>query len=195
MYRISTDAEYLESGKIVVDADGIPVNLGYRGTGSPVGKVSAPVGSVYTDAAATNGAIRWIKTRGTGNTGWKVEYGDTGWRDVSSSIEDRMSPLEFTDGAKLLVRRIGDLAYLKISGRVYVRSQFGKLCDNFTGFRPEGYSQFNLSKSADINAGVYQIRVESGTVDGALTSGGDRSIMGYWDVAQAWPSSLPGTPA
>ena len=49
----------------------------FQGHGSPNGVVAAPVGSIYTDLAATNGAIRWIKTSGTENTGWKVEYGDT----------------------------------------------------------------------------------------------------------------------
>ena len=69
MHRISSDKEYYANGKVVIDADGIPVELGYRGTGSPEGKVAAPVGSTYTDTAATNGAIRWIKTSGTGATG------------------------------------------------------------------------------------------------------------------------------
>jgi hypothetical protein len=55
------------------------------GTGFPEGVITAPVGSMYTDTAATNGAIRWIKATGSGNTGWKVEYGDTGWRDLSAT--------------------------------------------------------------------------------------------------------------
>lgn len=84
MHRISTDIEYLQSGKIIIDADGIPVDLGYRGTGFPEGRVTAPVGSIYTDQAATGGAIRWIKKSGTGATGWAVEYGDTGWRNITS---------------------------------------------------------------------------------------------------------------
>ena len=97
MKRISTDAEYLDSGKLVIDADGIPFEPAaksyvdrrapidsFTGTGSPEGKVAAPVGTVYTDSAATNGAIRWVKTSGTVNTGWRVEYGDTGWRNITS---------------------------------------------------------------------------------------------------------------
>jgi hypothetical protein len=55
------------------------------GTGSPEGVVTAPVGSMYTDTDATNGAIRWIKATGSGNTGWKVEYGDTGWRNLNAT--------------------------------------------------------------------------------------------------------------
>ena len=77
MKRISTDAEYLNDGKVTVDADGIPVDLGYRGTGSPEGKITAPVGSVYTDTEATNGSVRWVKASGTGSTGWRDDYSAT----------------------------------------------------------------------------------------------------------------------
>ena len=66
----------------------------YRGTGSPEGKVSAPVGSVYTDTAATNGAIRWIKTSGTGNTGWRdyadKTYVDAEITDLSNELDGRV---------------------------------------------------------------------------------------------------------
>ena len=111
MKRISTDADYLESGKIVLDADGIPfepASKGYvdqrvpvssfTGTGSPEGKVSAVVGSIYTDSVATNGAIRWVKTSGTGTTGWRVEYGDTGQRVITHSGA----------GGTLRIRRVGN---------------------------------------------------------------------------------------
>lgn len=57
-----------------------------KGTGSPEGAIAAPVGSRYVDTAATNGAIEWIKATGAGNTGWKVMYGDTGWRNISASL-------------------------------------------------------------------------------------------------------------
>ena len=56
------------------------------GTGSPQGVVSAPVGSQYRDTAATTGAVIWVKASGTGTSGWVVQYGDTGWRNVSSLI-------------------------------------------------------------------------------------------------------------
>ena len=32
----------------------------------------------------TNGALKWIKESGNGNTGWKVLIGDTGWRTLNS---------------------------------------------------------------------------------------------------------------
>lgn len=45
------------------------------GTGMPNGVVSAPVGSKYIDTNATNGAVEWVKSSGTGNTGWVVSVG------------------------------------------------------------------------------------------------------------------------
>ena len=54
-----------------------------HGTGMPNGKVVAPVGTTYVDTAVTNGAIKWIKRRGTDNQGWEVLTGDTGWRNLN----------------------------------------------------------------------------------------------------------------
>ena len=53
-----------------------------HGTGMPNGKVTAPVGTTYVDTAVTNGALKWIKRRGTDNQGWEVLTGDTGWRTL-----------------------------------------------------------------------------------------------------------------
>ena len=53
-----------------------------HGTGMPNRKVTAPVGTTYVDTAVTNGALKWIKRNGTGNEGWEVLTGDTGWRTL-----------------------------------------------------------------------------------------------------------------
>ena len=53
-----------------------------HGTGMPNGKITAPVGTTYVDTAVTNGALKWIKRRGTDNQGWEVLTGDTGWRTL-----------------------------------------------------------------------------------------------------------------
>ena len=166
----------------------------YRDTGSPEGKVSAPVGSIYTDSAATNGAIRWIKTSGTGNTGWKVEYGDTGWRDISSSIVNRSSPLVFAAGAGIHIRRVQGTVQYRIFGDITVASQFGKLTDNFTGFRPQRDGQMELiSRAADLKAGTWQVRLENGISGEKLCIAGESRLM-MWDTEQPWPATLPGTP-
>ena len=54
-----------------------------HGTGFPERKVTAPVGTTYVDTNVTNGALKWIKTRGNGNEGWEVLSGDTGWRKLN----------------------------------------------------------------------------------------------------------------
>lgn len=55
-----------------------------HGRGMPNGTVTAPVGTTYVDEAVTNGALKWIKKTGTGNTGWEVLIGDTGWKIIPS---------------------------------------------------------------------------------------------------------------
>ena len=55
-----------------------------HGRGMPNGVVTAPVGTTYVDEAVTNGALKWIKKSGTGNTGWEVLIGDTGWEIIPS---------------------------------------------------------------------------------------------------------------
>lgn len=55
-----------------------------HGRGMPNGVVTAPVGTTYVDEAVTNGALKWIKKSGNGNTGWDVLIGDTGWKIIPS---------------------------------------------------------------------------------------------------------------
>ena len=59
----------------------LPDNVGHeiRGTGSPEGRITAEIGTTYVDVNVTNGALKWMKESGNGNTGWKVLVGDTGW--------------------------------------------------------------------------------------------------------------------
>ena len=64
----------------------LPDNVGHeiRGTGSPEGRITAEIGTTYVDVNVTNGALKWIKESGNGNTGWRVLIGDTGWRTLDS---------------------------------------------------------------------------------------------------------------
>ena len=55
-----------------------------HGRGMPNGVVTAPVGTTYVDEVVTNGALKWIKKSGTGNVGWDVLIGDTGWKTLPS---------------------------------------------------------------------------------------------------------------
>ena len=81
------------------------------GTGQPNGRVAAPPGSTYIDTAVTCGAVKWIKMWGTGNTGWTVLYGDTGWRDIKALLDP------FWDStSNIQLRRINKVVYLRSSG-------------------------------------------------------------------------------
>ena len=192
MKRISTDAEYLDSGRVVIDADGIPVELGYRGVGFPEGKVSAPVGSIYTDTAATAGAIRWIKTRGTGNTGWRVEYGDTGWRNISSLIINGW-------GGSVYVRRINASVELRVEGLTRSESSYDIMTIP-AGFLPDSVSGFGFRfvlHQADSTASQTRFRLVSNRLTTVNTAAVPGPYYGgvVWTTSETWPTTLPGIPA
>lgn len=81
------------------------------GTGMPNGVVTAPVGTYYIDTAGTNGAWRWIKKAGTGNTGWVCIEGDTGLRRMDPA--DFLAPFNVT-GSQGYIRRINDVVYYSV---------------------------------------------------------------------------------
>ena len=53
------------------------------GTGMPNGRVNGTLGQTYVDTAKTNGALKWIKRTPSGNQGWAVLDGDTGWKNLN----------------------------------------------------------------------------------------------------------------
>lgn len=79
-----------------------------HGRGMPNGVVIAPVGTTYVDEAVTNGALKWIKKSGTGNTGWEVLIGDTGWKVLPS-----VSKL---GGSYVKVRRVNNVVSYQFGG-------------------------------------------------------------------------------
>ena len=79
-----------------------------HGRGMPNGVVTAPVGTTYVDEAVTNGALKWIKKTGTGNTGWEVLIGDTGWKIVPS-----VSKL---GGSYVKIRRVNNVVSYQFGG-------------------------------------------------------------------------------
>lgn len=83
-------------------------NWEIHGRGMPNGVVTAPVGTTYVDEAVTNGALKWIKKSGTGNTGWEVLIGDTGWKVLPS-----VSKL---GGSFVKVRRVNNVVSYQFGG-------------------------------------------------------------------------------
>ena len=84
------------------------------GTGMPNGVVSAPPGSYYTDTAGTNGAWRWLKKSGAGNTGWECIVGDTGWRNILTVPQASSNTGTNIIGGSILVRRINNSVHFRI---------------------------------------------------------------------------------
>ena len=78
-----------------------------RGSGSPVGKVTATMGVRYVDTSKSQGALRWTKTDANSNNGWKVLYGDTGWMSVPQILSPSMK------ASSVKIRRINNTVYLQ----------------------------------------------------------------------------------
>lgn len=78
------------------------------GTGMPNGKVEGTLGQTYVDTAKTNGALKWIKRTPSGNTGWAVLDGDTGWKTLNSTSK--------LGNSFVKARRINDIVQLQFGG-------------------------------------------------------------------------------
>ena len=78
------------------------------GTGMPNGKVEGKLGQTYIDTAKTNGALKWIKRTPSGNTGWAVLDGDTGWKTLNSASK--------LGNSYVKARRINDIVQLQFGG-------------------------------------------------------------------------------
>lgn len=108
----------------------LPENVGHeiRGTGSPEGRVVAEIGTTYVDVNVTNGALKWIKEKGSGNTGWKVLIGDTGWRTLNTVSK-------LTVGSRtsfIKIRRVNNLVSYNFGGLDW--GWFGIIRRNGPGF-------------------------------------------------------------
>lgn len=99
-----------------------------HGTGMPNGRVSAPIGTTYVDMAVTNGALKWIKESGDGNTGWKVLIGDTGWRTLN--IVSKLNT------ASLQIRRVNNAVTYNFGGLSW--GWFGIVRRNGQGYVGQG---------------------------------------------------------
>jgi hypothetical protein len=190
--------EFLDAPSLKVPSGKI-TSLNFReGNGSPEGVVTAPVGTKYIDLLATNGAIEWIKATGAGATGWRVTFGDTGWRNISTFMLDPW--LSGTWWA--YIRRVGDVAFLQASANSSAGATTSKLFDIPAGFRPNGAGFMYTG-----NLGLNYIPAHGGSVHigplgnghslyPAVAAANARWVI-TWPVMDAgpWPVTLPGTAA
>lgn len=160
------------------------------GSGFPNGVVSASVGSIYIDTAVTNGASSWIKKSGTGNTGWQVLEGDTGWRNLGPIWEQIAEPI--------YIRRDRFMCYVTTFGEGLTIT--GKVVNSRVtmdaGFKPFGRAELLITNNGAI---VGRILVKQFDVALFLTT----NTIGIYNAianssyltAEPWPATLPGTPA
>jgi len=161
------------------------------GTGSPEGVVTAPVGSQWTDTAATTGAVKWIKATGTGNTGWVVEYGDTGQRNLEA---ESLSNSWALASSIFRLRRIGATVGLSIG--VDKTSATGD--DVYTlpsGFRPVS-TTYGISSSATDDY-AHMVVTSGGVISFSRTymHVAAHYLSMSFQTSDAWPTSLPGSAA
>lgn len=97
------------------------------GTGMPNGKVEGTLGQTYVDTAKTNGALKWIKRTASGNQGWAVLDGDTGWKALP--VVSKLG------GSYIQIRRINDTVYYQFGGLSW--GWFGILRRGAPGYIPQ----------------------------------------------------------
>lgn len=176
----------LENSKLTFGASDVAM---IADNGMPNGKVLAPVGSTYIDRDATNGAIRWIKkTGGDSVNGWAVDYGDTGWRNITPN------PLPANIASTTIrIRRCGDIVEFSMGSTEFVLATETKMFDRL----PEG---FRIPSGVYTNAGLGPETAHTGRV--SLTSdniktqasvGKYKTTYVRFTTDDAWPATLPGT--
>ena len=143
-----------------------------HGTGMPNGKVEAPIGTTYVDTAVTNGALKWIKQSGTGNTGWKVLIGDTGWRTLNSISK-------LTDGSRtstIKIRRVNNLVTYNFGGLQW--GWFGIVRRNGKGFARHNSSGDKGAKVLGVGGIPLGFRSEASLIGGIYNDAG--KPYGIW---------------
>ena len=166
-----------------------------RGSGSPVGKVTATMGVRYVDTSKSQGAVRWTKTDANSNNGWKVLYGDTGWRSVPQILSPSMK------ASSVKIRRINQTVYLQatITEWAYEWNRGGTPLPD--GFRPrsqiryyipglEGDSDIQLIVTTNGTINAYGVNPQPTPPAFPVTL-----TVSYLadDSNVSWPTGLPGT--
>lgn len=171
-----------------------PGEFELRGTGMPNGVVTATPGTYYTDTAGTNGAWRWFKTSGTGNTGWVVIHGDTGWRSHWESWQTAVNNgVTNPTGGVFVYRRVNETVYITAS--VHLTSAGGWI-KPAAGFSGRG-TQVIYAKAWDqgVARAVWDwssgFRFDSSPTTGVTHVGLNNSYA----TSDPWPTVLPGVPA
>ena len=149
-----------------------------HGRGMPNGVVTAPVGTTYVDEAVTNGALKWIKKSGTGNTGWEVLIGDTGWRTLPA-----VSKL---GNSFVKVRRKNDTIFYQFGGLSW--GWFGIVRRGGAGYQLQGSDRERNCYILGLNGVPQGFRSESSLIGGIYNDKG--TPYGTWYLGGAGDSHM-----
>lgn len=159
---------------------------GLSGTGTPEGVRTAPVGTIYTDTAATRGAIRWIKASGTGATGWRVLWGDTGERSLPL-------PEGLTNGI-ITIQRMNAEVTVRVQSIVNAAAQVALIVTALpVGWRPSSVPTGAAMVSGNNPTGALQVS-SSWDLTYSAPAGNFRHGVLKFQTPDTWPTVLPGTP-
>ena len=149
-----------------------------HGTGMPNGKVTAPVGTTYVDTAVTSGALKWIKRQGSGNQGWEVLTGDTGWRALN--IKSKLG------NSYLKVRRKNDVVTYQFGGLSW--GWFGVIRRGGVGYEAQGSDRERNCYILGLGGVPVGFRSESSLIGGIYNDKG--TPYGTWYLGGAGDSNM-----
>lgn len=149
-----------------------------HGQGMPNGKVSAPVGTTYVDTAVTSGALKWIKRQGSGNQGWEVLTGDTGWRALN--IKSKLG------NSYLKIRRKNDVVTYQFGGLSW--GWFGVIRRGGVGYEAQGSDRERNCYILGLGGVPVGFRSESSLIGGIYNDKG--TPYGTWYLGGAGDSNM-----
>jgi hypothetical protein len=175
----------------------------------PNGVVTGNPGDNYTDPAGTNGAWKWMKKSGTGNTGWEVIQGDTGWRDISAFLDPNWvvganaptNRIRRTESLVCIELRIQPAASIQGTSQA---TQYTVIPVLPTGFHPGSYSLIAPAMSSS-SAGTHVFHNLSSSSKVSVSPAYGLSTSLTWQTSsyimgqmmfitnRPWPDTLPGT--
>ena len=176
----------LENSKLTFGASDVAM---IAGNGMPNGKVLAPVGSTYIDRDATNGAIRWIKkTGGNSVNGWAVDYGDTGWRNITPN------PLPANiDKTGCKIRRVNDVVEVAIGYTNVINATEMVYTNSLPlGFRPAQNVFVTGTSTGPGTSRSGGVAIDGTRIRWQSTIGNWRTAYARYTTDDAWPATLPG---
>lgn len=171
----------------------------HEGTGNPNGVVTAPVGSqfVNTESGGYNGARRWTKATGTGNTGWVVVDGDTGLMTLRDNLVNGWIHSQ-TEPTGMTLQRINNTVTLTVNSTILGGSATSAI---FLDPVPVGFQIHRTSEPQIIYLPLIRSYTTTPSTAAYVYSDGraylqapirqNHNGIAVWNTQEAWPATNP----